>query len=130
MRPRMTPGLRRAYHRTEYTVSGITLRIGRRSAGMDRLLRSWNRREAAFITAYNPYSRPMPPGWNRRMQQRLLLAARRWPVLPASGQWRRWREAHLVILAPRPCATVLARRFRQHGIVMLRRGQPALLVFT
>jgi hypothetical protein len=64
------------------------------------------------------------------MQQRLVQAARRWPVLPASGQWRRWREAHLVILAPRPCAMVLARRFRQHGIVMLRRRQPALLVFA
>jgi hypothetical protein len=130
MRPPVTPALRRAYHMTEYTVSGITLRIGRRSAEMDRLLRSRQQQEAAFITAYNPYSRPMAPGWNRRMQQRLMQAARRWPMLRASGQWRRWCEAHLVIFAPRPCAAVLARRFRQHGIVMVRRRQPVLLIFS
>jgi hypothetical protein len=72
----------------------------------------------------------MPPGWNRRMQRSLVQAARRWPMLPADGQWRRWHESHLVIFAPRPCATVLARRFRQHGIVILRVGQPARLVFA
>jgi Protein of unknown function (DUF3293) len=130
MRPPVTPALRRAYHMTDYTVSGITLRIGRRSAAMDQLMQSRQRREAAFITAYNPYSHPMPPGWNRRMQQRLMQAARRWPMLPASGRWRRWCEVHLVIFAPRPCAVVLARRFRQHGIVMVRRGQPASLIFA
>jgi Protein of unknown function (DUF3293) len=130
MRPPTTPALQRAYRMTQYSVAGVTLRIGRRSAPMDQLLRSRHQREAAFITAYNPYSRPMPPGWNRRVQQRLTQAARRWPMLPACGQWRRWSEAHLVVFAPRPCAMVLARRFRQHGIVMLRRGQPALLVFV
>jgi hypothetical protein len=115
---------------TDYEVAGITLRIGRPSAAMDRLLLSRRQREAAFITAYNPFSRPMPPGWNRRLQDALMQAARRWPVLPATGRWRRWCESHLVILAPRPCAKVLARRFRQHGIVIHRRGQPTQLVLA
>jgi hypothetical protein len=130
MRPPVTPSLRRAYHMTQYTVAGITLHIGRRSAAMDRLLRSRRQPEAAFITAYNPFSHPMPPGWNRRMQRCLAQAAHRWPVLPASGHWRRWCESHFVIFAPRPCMRVLARRFRQHGIVILRRGQPARLIFA
>src|SRR5690349_7471048 len=130
MRPPVSPLLHRAYRMTDYTVAGITLRIGRRSARMDRLLLARRQREAAFITAYNPFSRPMPPGWNRRMQDSLRHASSRWPVLPASGHWRRWCEAHLVILAPRPCVTVLARRFRQRGIVIHRFGQPTRLVFA
>jgi hypothetical protein len=112
---------------TQYSAAGITIRIGRRSAAMDRLLLARRQRDAAFITAYNPFSRPMPPGWNRRMQGRLALAVRRWPSLPASGQWRRWCEAHLLIFtAPRPAAA-LARRFRQHAIVMIRLRHPARL---
>jgi Protein of unknown function (DUF3293) len=130
MRPPVTPLLYRAYRMTDYTVAGITLRIGRRSAAMDRLLAARHQREAAFITAYNPFSRRMPPGWNRRMQNNLMRAARRWPILPADGQWRRWHESHLVILAPCHCVMVLARRFRQYGIVIHRSGQPTQLIFA
>jgi hypothetical protein len=97
---------------------------------MDSLLLSQRQREAAFITAYNPLSRPMPPGWNLRMQQRLMDSVRGRPAFPASGRWRRWCESHLVVLGPARPVAVLARRFRQHGIVIIRRGQPARLIQT
>ena len=84
-----------AYRKTSYKAAGIEVRIGRRSPAMDRLLSSHGVREAVFITAYNPFSRVMPPGWNQRMQLRLAQVLRRRQCLPAQGSWRRWSEAHL-----------------------------------
>jgi hypothetical protein len=114
---------------TLYSAGGITVRIGHRSRDMDRLLLLHGQREAVFITAWNPFSRRMPEGWNRRMQSRLARALSRWPVLPAEGRWRRWCESHiLVFAAPAPMAT-LARRYRQHGIVLVHVGrQPRLSI--
>ena len=97
---------------------------------MDRLLLLHRSREAVFITAWNPFSRRMPQGWNQRMQVRLGQAVRRWPALPAGGALSRWYEAHLLVFAAGPRMTVLARRYRQHGMVVIRLGQPARLVLT
>jgi Protein of unknown function (DUF3293) len=124
----MHPALLHAYHQTGYQAAGIDIRIGRRCPAMDRLLVSHGARAGVFITAYNPHSRRMPPGWNRRMQGRLRLALRRRLVLPARGSWRGWCEAHLLVFAdPRPVQQ-LARRYRQYAIVIVRPGQPACLM--
>jgi hypothetical protein len=126
----MNPALLRAYYATSYVVDGVEVRLARRSPGMDALLRSRGVRQAAFITANNPYSRPMPPGWNRRMQAHLVQALRRRPILAAIGSWRNWTEAHLVVFGdPRPVVR-LARRFRQNGIVIARQEHPAQLLLT
>jgi hypothetical protein len=130
MKPQPTGALSRAYRMTVYTVAGIAVRVGRPSRAMDRLLHDHRQPEAVFITAYNPFSRPMPPGWNCRMQSRLRQALHRRTVLPASGQWRRWSEAHLLVFDSRRRMIVLARHFQQHAIVTLRPGQPARLVHT
>ncbi len=127
---RLSPALLRAFRSTTYTTAGIAVRIGRRSRAADRLLVSHGQREAAFITAWNPLSRRMPAGWNQRMQSRLTRAVGRWPALPAGGGLRRWYEAHLLVFAAERRMTVLARRYRQHGIVVIRLGQPARLVLV
>ena len=119
----MRPALLIAYRRTRYEAAGIELRIGRRCPAMDRLLVSLGAREAALVTAYNPFSRVMPSGWNRRMQARLAQALRRRRVLPASGGWRQWSEAHLFVAGDAQPIWRLARLFRQNAIVVLRRGQ-------
>jgi len=126
--PCLSPALMRAYRSTHYEAEGIQVRIGRRSAGMDRLLRSHAALQAGFVTACNPYSRRMPAGWNQRMQARLGLAVRRYTVLSGCGSWRRWSEAHLIVLADARLVRHIARRFRQHAIVVISRGQPARLV--
>jgi hypothetical protein len=126
----LRPALLRAYRRTRYEAAGITIRIGRRSLAMDRLLLTRRVRTAVFITAWNPCSRPKPPAWNRRMQARLRRAVRRRLFLPASGHWRGWCEAHLLVFAdPRPVQK-LARIYRQNAIVILRFRQPAQLAPT
>jgi hypothetical protein len=115
-----SPALLRAYRLTRYAVGAAELRIGRRAPLAAR--------HAVLLTAWNPLSRRMPPGWNQRMQARLRAHLRRLPVLEADGRLGRWQEAHLCVLAdPRPCR-VMARRFRQHAIVVLARRQPARLV--
>ena len=124
----MRPALLKAYRATRFEVAGMEIRVGRRCPAMDRLLQSFDVREAVFITAWNPLSRVMPPGWNHRMQVRLALAARRRPALAGRGSWRGWTEAHLIVFGDARPSQSLARRFRQNGIVTVRLRQPARLV--
>lgn len=125
------PALLKAYRETCYETAGIAVRVGRRCAAMDRLLLSHRVRTAVFITAFNPMSRVMPPGWNRRMQASLLTAVRRRrPMLPARGHLRHWSEDHVLVFGdPRPMIR-LARRYRQNAIVIVGRGQRPQVVVT
>jgi hypothetical protein len=94
---------------------------------MDALLTRAGARMGVFITAWNPLSRRMPEGWNRRMQRCLLERLRRHTRFRANGALRRWREEHLLVVAdPRPMLRC-ARLFRQRGVVVVRRGQPVCL---
>ncbi|HEX4369090.1 MAG TPA: DUF3293 domain-containing protein [Rhodopila sp.] len=106
----------------------MEVRIGRRSPGVERLLRPLGALQAGFVSACNPYSRRMPAGWNARMQKSLRQALRRYPVLIGSGSWRGWSEAHLIVLADARVLQHIARRFRQNAIVTVRPRQPAKLV--
>lgn len=118
-----------AYARAEYEAAGAVARIGRRDGGMDALLRCLGARQGAFVTAWNPFSRRMPRGWNRRMQARLRTVVRRLPQAEGWGRApdNRWAEQHLFVAAdPRRVATI-ARRFRQNAIVVARSGQPTRL---
>jgi hypothetical protein len=126
----MRHSLRQVYRVTRYEVAGATFRVGRRSPGIDRLLTSRGCRVATFVTAFNPFSRRMPPGWNRRMQARLAEAAHQPMAARGKGSWRGWCEAHLLLFGdPRP-AIFLARRFRQNAVVVIRLRQPARLLST
>lgn len=124
----MTPALAAAYRRTDYEAAGAVARIGRRSAEVDALLRRLGAREGAFVTAWNPWSRRMPPGWNAHMIARLREAARRLRHTDGEGRGRGWSERHLLLAADPRRAAALARHFRQNAIVAVRVGAPARLV--
>jgi hypothetical protein len=109
-------------------VDGASIRIGRRSADMDAVLCRLHARSACLLGADNPGSRRMPAGWNVRARARLHASLRRVPTRAAIGAWRGWSEAHLLAALPLARGRVLARRFRQNAIVVLRRGAPARLV--
>lgn len=117
-----------AYRRTDYEAAGAVARIGQCSAGIDALLRRFGAREGAFVTAWNPWSRRMPPGWNARVMARLREAARRLPSVEGEGRAGGWSEQHLLLVADPRRAAVLARRFRQSAVVVARIGAPARLV--
>jgi hypothetical protein len=123
----MHPPLLKAYRNTSYQVGDATAQIGRRSWTMDHLLVRHHAREAILITAYNPFSRKMPTGWNQRMQRQLGQALRRHRVLMGKGSWQRWSECHFLVLCAAAPMRKLARDFRQHGIVIVRLRQPTEL---
>ena len=85
--------------------------------------------QGCFITAWNPCSRRMPLGWNRRMQRRLQECLRRNVVVPAESSLGRWREDMLFVDADARLVLRLARMFRQCAIVVLR-GRSVRLVLT
>jgi len=123
----MTPRLLRAYRQTRYEAAGIPVFVGRRSRGMDALLRRHGSRAGVFVTAWNPYSRLMPTAWNNRQQRALLARLRRRIAIQADGGWRGWHEAHALVLAAPPMVIRLARSFRQNAVVAVRPGQKAVL---
>jgi hypothetical protein len=122
----MPPALLGAYRRTRYSAEGVVVRIGRRVPSA--LLVRVGGPEAVLVTAWNPFSRKMPLGWNARMQRRLAERLRRFVVLPADGRLGPWHEAHLLVGADARRMVRLARVFRQRAVVVLRRGQGARLV--
>ncbi len=127
-RPRLSRAMRAAYARTDYEADGIVTRIGRRSAALDALLRRHGARHAAFVTAWNPYSRAMPRGWNDRMLARLREAARGRVLAEGWGSGRGWAERHLLLAGDPRRIAALARRFRQHALVAVSPGHPARIV--
>jgi hypothetical protein len=124
----LPPRLLRIYRETRYEAGGIAVRIGRRSAAMDHLLRQLGSTRGGFITAWNPASRLLPEGINRRRQKRLVACLRRHPSRPALGSLRGWREEHLLVAADHRILAGIARRDGQNAIVLLRTGEPARLL--
>lgn len=120
--------LLRAWKRTLYTAGPVAVRIGRRDAALDRVLRELGTRTGGFVTAWNPLARPMPAGWNRRMMRRLDQHARRLPRKAGRGIGRDWWEEHMLVGADPRRVVTLARRFRQRGVVILAIGQAPRLV--
>ncbi|NGM20155.1 DUF3293 domain-containing protein [Roseomonas stagni] len=114
----------RAFRATTFEAEGAVARIGRRSRALDALLRG----PAAFITAWNPYSRPMPFGWNDRMQGRLRQAVAGRVIGEGWGRGSGWAEHHLLVAGAPARLRVVARRFRQHAIVIVAPGRPARLL--
>ena len=125
---RLSPVLARAYRRTRYCAGGVVVRLDRNSRRADALLDRLGVRAGGFVTAWNPMSRRMPEGWNRRMQHALAASVRGLPTVGGLGVGDGWTEEHLLIGAARGRLGVLARRFRQRAIVVVRIGRKARLV--
>lgn len=125
--PIVHPRLLRAFCVTEYRAAGATARIGRRSAAVDQLLCTLGTHNGAFLTAWNPGARRWPLGKNLRMDRALRGWLRRIRVEPGVGSAPGWQEAHWLMATDPRRAVVLARRFRQAAIVVVRCGQTAKL---
>ena len=120
--------LLRAYRLTEYQAGGIAIRIGRRVP--HALFAGMRARGGTLVTAWNPFSRRMPEGWNIRMQRHLCERLRRFVVRDAEGSLQHWQEAMLLVAGdPRPVFR-LATHFRQRSVVVLRAGQKARLLLV
>lgn len=126
----MNGALLRAFRATRYEAEGAVARIGGRSVAVDALLARHGARRAGFITAWNPYSRRMALRWNSRMQDRLRHAVRGRVIGEGWGRGRGWAEHHLLVAGHPARLRVLARRFRQHAIVIVGMRQKARLLVS
>lgn len=137
----MTPRLSRAWRATLFEADGIAVPLApdprhpglwrRRGGAVAALLAALRVRQAAFTGAWNPASRRHPCGWNRRRLARLREAARRIPQRDGMGRAcrpRPWGEEHLLLGAPAARCAVLARRFRQNAILVVRRIGPSRMM--
>ncbi|WP_368418421.1 DUF3293 domain-containing protein [Rhodovarius sp.] len=116
----MRPALERVFRASAYHVDGRLLRVGRRPL--------WPGPPAVLLTAHNPHSRRHPPGWNARMLRALDAALRRNPWREAESGQGAWLEIQRLVEMDARAGLVLARRFRQNAVLVLKRHQPPILV--
>jgi hypothetical protein len=72
----------------------------------------------------------MPAGWNARMQATLRQSARGAVLAEGWGRGRGWAEHHLLLAGDPRRVLVLARRFRQHAVVVVEPGHRARLLWA
>ena len=130
-----------AYRAARYVVDApggpLALSVGQPCAGVDALMRAAGCRSAAFITAWNPWSRLTPDASNAAAQQALEseLHALGCRLLPgeghdAAGAWPSERSV-LALGLGAVQGLDLARRWGQNAFVWIEApGAPCTLVFT
>jgi ADP-ribosylglycohydrolase len=125
-----------AYLKTSYVVEDIsvTLRVGEANADLNRLLASYEQESAAFLTAYNPYSKELPSQENEARQNELfaLLKERNYEYFKGfgAGDDSSWGPEPSVLIPDidPTAALAIARRFQQNAIVFIAKGKPPVLV--
>ena len=130
--------LANAYLATDYTVQidgkVLVLRPNERSPVVDRALSRFKVRGAAFITAFNPYSRIRGKSANLAAHAALVASVRRrgkrFVEGYGQGHDKQWppEKSILVFGVTRAAAAALGRRYRQNAIVFAAFRRPAELV--
>lgn len=126
----MPSAMDRGYRISRYAAGPLAARIGEPSSSADRWMARHRAASAVLLTAWNPMSRPMPRRWNEAAHRRLLHALRGRPVEEGWSGRAPWLEWSACTPGGRRLGLRLARRFRQRAFVLLRRGRPALLVYS
>lgn len=127
----------RAYRATDYRVYAtepFALRIGRTCAACDALLDTHGVTTAAYLTAWNPYSKPLSDVANADAQAKLAAELADVSVSVLSGEgvgetgdWP--SEPSLFALGiSRESATSLAQKYHQNAFVWVERRNAAELV--
>jgi hypothetical protein len=121
--------LARGWRITRFEAAGAVARIGRRSRSIDGLLQNAGVRHAGFVGAWNPCSRRAPAWRNDAALARLRALARRRGIAfqDGAGCAPGWCERHLLLFGDWRRAVVLAHRFAQHAVVVVRRHDRARL---
>ena len=131
-------GLPDVYRATTYTArtprGELRLRVGRRDEMLDALMHDGDATHWAFVTAWNPRSRPTDEAANDRALERLRreIEAHGWSYYEGEGASDdgRWpaEPSFLVVGPARDEAVDLGRRYEQNAVVVGVRGGPAGLV--
>jgi hypothetical protein len=123
--PRMDDELRQAYAATEYRVEAEpprVFRLGRRDAEVAAWLAESGHKSMVFVTAWNPYSRPLERAENDRRQHALaeevaVLGLQSLPGRGADPQGE-WQEESLCVFDVDPDhVDAWMRRYEQNAVV-------------
>ena len=127
-----------AYRGTSYCVQTqppFCVRVGTVSAAMDSLLKDYGADTWAFITAFNPRSRPVSAEENRTRDRALIARLDRegFKHIACDGvdDDRTWptEHGHVVFGIDAETARALGREFAQNAILLGCLGEAALLSF-
>jgi len=139
--PSCAPGsdLIAAYREAEYFVLAdppFVLRVGSLSEELDRLMQRHGVDCAAYVTAWNPRSVPLPHDENRAAQEQLEsgLRAAGHVLIPGEGRdpAGHWpgESSVLALGLSRRGAVDIGRAYRQHAVLWIRRGAAVELVLV
>lgn len=119
--------LEKSYRATTYAAGlSLKLRVGQPHPFLDDMMAFRGLEEYAYLTAWNPGSKPLPEAENRARQDDLKARLKgKHPLVEgvATADDGAWREESLLVLGiPRADALDLARQFGQAAILAGRRG--------
>lgn len=126
--------LEAAYRATRYEVGKLALRVGEPHPWLDHILDNRGLDHYAYLTAWNPRSRPTPREANERAMRALAAALDGWQYLrgvavPDDDSWAP-EPSYLVMGIGEADALDLARRFEQNAILVGERGGVPRLAWT
>lgn len=128
---------RQTTYRAELPAGEINLRIGELNHALERFLAERQINEWAFVTAYNPGSRPLDEAENFGRHQSLIADVRAIGHVLFEGEGvgddRRWpaERSLLIVGIKRDEAAALGRKYGQNAIVVGARGNaPELLILA
>lgn len=127
---------RNSLYQVALPAGACVLQIGHRAERLDRFLHEQAYRQAAFVSADNPYSQILPAAINRSRRAALeqILIARKLCYLTAKGYstatMPEWPvELGFLILGIEPAfARALGRSVGQHAVVFIHRDQAVELL--
>jgi hypothetical protein len=128
-----------AYKATHYTIGKeVVMRIGEPCPPLDELLLNHRSDTAAYLTAWNPWSKMQSPEANAEANERLAKELNGLPEvvqvlngigIDPSGKWP-GEESFLIIGIHFKQAMELAERYGQNAFVFYRGGSMAELIVT
>ena len=134
----MDPALKRAYETSIYSArvddDDVQIKIGAVCAELERALERHEVTSWAYLTAWNPQGKTLPPDVNDQRQEQLRTALARGGFDFAEGQsepadGNEMAECSVLVFGiTEKDAVALAREFDQLAIVAGKKGQPARLV--
>ena len=127
-----------AYANTSYRLlehADIVLRVGQFSPELLNLLNDFEAKTAAFVTAWNPFSNPLPKAENQKLNQDLLSWIRECELVCfegiGEGDDGRWpgEESFLIIGIDRATTLQLGKTFKQNAVIWVGSSAvPELLI--
>ena len=127
-----------AYANTSYRLlerADIVLRVGQFNLELLSLFDEFGTKTAAFVTAWNPFSTPLPLAENQKRNQDLLFWIQERGLLcfegigeGDDGEWP-GEESYLIIGIDRPKALEMGKLFNQNAIIWVGSSAvPELLI--